>query len=115
MEPETALEEQPPAKPVVMPVERGAKLPLMLTLIGLVVWFGFQTLHLAFERSNLTAVRSSQEAAIEESQKLRAQFESLISKTTELANKGHAGAKMVLDELQKRAMPAAKPEAKATK
>jgi hypothetical protein len=115
MESETVLEEQPPAEPVVMPVERGAKLPLMLTLSGLVIWFGFQTLHLAFERSNLNAVRTSQEAAIEESQKLRAQFESLINKTTELANKGHAGAKMVLDELQKRAMPAAKPEAKATK
>ena len=115
MEPETVLEEQPPVEPVVMPVERGAKLPLMLTLIGLVIWFGFQTLHLAFERSNLNAVRSSQESAIDESQKLRAQFESLINKTTELANKGHAGAKMILDELQKRAMPAANPESKPSK
>jgi hypothetical protein len=115
MESETVFEEQPPVEPVVMPVERGAKLPLMLTLIGLVLWFGFQTLHLAFERSNLNAVRSSQESAIDESQKLRAQFESLINKTTELANKGHAGAKMILDELQKRAMPAANPESKPSK
>jgi hypothetical protein len=39
---------------------------------------------------------------MQEAQKLRAQFESLISKTSDLANKGHSGAKLVMDELQKR-------------
>jgi hypothetical protein len=47
---------------------------------------------------------------MQEAQKLRTQFESLISKTSELANKGHAGAKLVMEELQKRGM-GAQPEA----
>jgi hypothetical protein len=95
---------------VTPPVERGANLPLMILLIALVLWFGFQTLQLASERANLGEARGHQEAAMQEAQKLRTQFESLISKTSELANKGHAGAKLVMEELQKRGM-AAQPEA----
>ena len=92
------------------PVERGANLPLIILLIALVLWFGFQTLQLANERANLGEARGHQEAAMQEAQKLRTQFESLINKTSELANKGHAGAKLVMEELQKRGM-AAQPEA----
>jgi hypothetical protein len=91
-------------------VERGANLPLIILLIALVLWFGFQTLQLASERANLGEARGHQEAAMQEAQKLRTQFESLINKTSELANKGHAGAKLVMEELQKRGM-AAQPEA----
>lgn len=91
---------------VATPVERGANLPLTILLIALVVWFGFQTLQLATERANLSDARGHQEAAMQEAQKLRTQFESLVSKLSELANKGHAGAKLVIDELQKRGMTA---------
>jgi hypothetical protein len=90
-------------------IERGANLPLTILLIALVLWFGFQTVQLATERANLGEARGHQEAAMQEAQKLRTQFESLISKTSELANKGHAGAKLVMEELQKRGM-AARPE-----
>ena len=95
---------------VTRPVEGGANLPLIILLIALVLWFGFQTLQLASERANLGEARGHQEAAMQEAQKLRTQFESLINKTSELANKGHAGAKLVMEELQKRGM-AAQPEA----
>jgi hypothetical protein len=91
---------------VASPVERGANLPLTILLIALVLWFGFQTLQLASERANLNEARGHQEAAMQEAQKLRTQFESLISKLSDLANKGHAGAKLVMDELQKRGMTA---------
>jgi hypothetical protein len=91
---------------VAPPVERSANLPLTILLIALVVWFGFQTLQLASERANLREAQGHQEAAIQEAQKLRTQFESLISKLSELANKGHAGAKLVIDELQKRGVTA---------
>jgi hypothetical protein len=101
------IEEQ---EPVASPAEREANLPLTILLIALVLWFGFQTLQLATERVNLGEARGHQEAAMQEAQKLRTQFESLISKTSELANKGHAGAKLVMEELQKRGM-AAQPEA----
>ena len=91
---------------VTPPAERGANLPLTILLIALVLWFGFQTVQLAIERANLGEARGHQEAAMQEAQKLRTQFESLISKTSELANKGHAGAKLVMEELQKRGMAA---------
>jgi hypothetical protein len=90
---------------VAAPAERGSNLPLVILLIALVLWFGFQTLQLANERANLDEARGHQEAAMQEAEKLRGQFESVISKTSELANKGHAGAKLVMDELQKRGMP----------
>ncbi|HUC99058.1 MAG TPA: hypothetical protein VMR88_11280 [Candidatus Polarisedimenticolaceae bacterium] len=95
---------------VAPPAERGANLPLIILLIALLLWFGFQTLQLATERANLGEARGHQEAAMQEAQKLRTQFESLISKTSELDNRGHAGAKLVMEELQKRGM-AARPEA----
>lgn len=88
------------------PAERGANLPLTILLIALVLWFGFQTVQLASERANLGEARGHQEAAMQEAQKLRTQFEALITKTSELANKGHAGAKLVMEELQKRGMAA---------
>ncbi|HEX7227179.1 MAG TPA: hypothetical protein VF353_05330 [Candidatus Binatia bacterium] len=91
---------------VAPPAERGANLPLTILLIALVLWFGFQTVQLASERANLGEARGHQEAAMQEAQKLRTQFESLINKTGELANKGHAGAKLVMEELQKRGMTA---------
>jgi hypothetical protein len=91
-------------EPVAPPVERGTNLPLTILLSALVLWFGFQTLQVATERANLGEARGHQEAAMQEAQKLRTQFESLISKTSELANKGHAGAKLVMEELQKRGM-----------
>lgn len=84
------------------PVEKGSSAPLVILLIALTIWFGFQALQLATERTNLGDARGHQEAAMQEAQKLRAQFESLISKTSDLANKGHSGAKLVMDELQKR-------------
>jgi hypothetical protein len=91
-------------EPIALPAERGANLPLTIVLVALVLWFGFQTVQLASERTNLGEARGHQEAAMQEAQKLRTQFESLISKTSELANKGHAGAKLVMEELQKRGM-----------
>ena len=107
MEPET--NELPEREIVVPPVERGANLPLTILLIALVLWFGFQTLQLASERANLNEARAHQEAAMQEAQKLRTQFESLVTKLSELGNKGHAGARLVMDELQKRGI-AAQPE-----
>jgi hypothetical protein len=93
-------------EPVAPPVERGTNLPLTILLSALVLWFGFQTLQLATERANLGEARGHQEAAMQEAKKLRTQFESLISKTSELAHKGPAGAKLVMEELQKRGMGA---------
>jgi hypothetical protein len=90
-----------------------SNLPLVITLIALLVFFGFETLQLFSERNNLRLVKGNQEGAIQESQKIQQQFKMILTKTSELADKGHAGAKLVVDELQKRGLeftPEAKPE-----
>jgi len=88
------------------PAERRASsLPLVLTIVSLLVWFGFQTLQLVLERSHLSSLKGNLEAAMQESQKMRAQLETLITKTAELANRGNANAKAVVKELEERGIP----------
>jgi hypothetical protein len=113
-EPESeVVEGRPPA-----PRERGQNLPFVLTLVALLAWHGFQTLQLLRERTQLSLAKESQDAAMQESQKVQSQFQTLLTKTSELASQGHAGAKMVMEELQKRGLGAAPaatpvPEAKS--
>jgi len=88
---------------------------IIITLIALLLWFGFQSVHLWRERSNLSAVKANQEGAIQESEKIRLQFQGLMTKTSELANQGHVGAKLIIEELQKRGIgvpPGVKPAEK---
>ena len=88
---------------------------VIITLAALLLWFGFQSVQLWRERGNLSAVKASQETALQESEKIRLQFQGLMTKTSELANQGHAGAKLIVDELQKRGIgvsPPAKPAEK---
>jgi len=107
-ETETSAESRPVAK-------TDSHLAVSITLVALLLWFGFQLLQQVRERSNLSAVKANQEGAIQESEKIRLQFQGLMTKTVELANQGHAGARMVVDELQKRGIgvpPPAKPAEK---
>lgn len=84
---------------------RPSRLPLILTIASLLVWFGFQTVQLVVERGNLNLVKGNLEAPVQESQKVRAQLEAVINKTAELAKQGNANAKMVIEELEKRGIP----------
>lgn len=84
---------------------RPSRLPLILTIASLLVWFGFQTVQLVVERGNLRLVKGNLEAPVQESQKVRAQLEALINKTSELAKQGNANAKTVIEELEKRGIP----------
>src|SRR5262245_20793332 len=107
------------------PAESGkpvSNLPFIITLIALLLYFAFQTLSLLGERSNLAFVKSNQEGALQEAQKMQAQFKLLVSKTGELADQGHAGAKMIMEGLQRQGVgftpessAPVKPEVKATK
>jgi len=89
-------DEREPAQPA------GSNLPSIVTLAALTIYFGFQTYQGLTERVNLTAVKSNQDAAIQEAQKVQAQFKTLVTKTGQLADQGHAGAKLVMEELLKR-------------
>ena len=103
---EDANEVEPADTPVVV-AKSPLTLPFILTLAALTIYFGFQTLQFLYERNNFVMVKSSQEAAIQEAQKIQAQFKMLVGKTSELADKGHAGAKMVMEELLKRGVSSA--------
>ena len=91
------------------PVSRYSNLPLIITLVALLTYFGFQTFSLLVERGNLGQVKASQEAALQEAQKIQSQFRTLVTKTGELAEKGHSGAKMVMEGLQRQGMGMAGP------
>lgn len=98
-----------------------SSIALTVTIVCLILWFGFQTFQLLRDRGNLGFVKANQESAMQESEKVQVQFKTLLSKIAELANQGHAGAKMVIDELQKRGVgfapketPAEKPASKTT-
>lgn len=99
----------------VVPTERNnLQLAFLLTLLALLIWHGAQTVQLLRERTSLSLAKESQDAALQESQKVQSQFQTLVTKTAELAAKGHPGAKMVIDELQKRGVGlAAGPETKS--
>ena len=77
--------------------------------LPLIIYFGFQTVSLLAERSNLGLIKGSQETALQEAQKTQAQFRTIVTKTGELADKGHGGAKMVMEGLQRQGMGMAGP------
>ena len=95
------------------PAPTQSSLPLVITLVALLTYFGFQTFSLLGERGNLGQMKTSQENALQEAQKIQSQFRTLVTKTGELADKGHVGAKMVMEGLQRQGMGMAGPVAKA--
>jgi hypothetical protein len=74
-------------------------------MVSVLIWFAFQTVQLIFDRSNLSAVKANFESAMQESQKMQSQLQSLVSKTVELAQQGNPAAKAAVEELEKRGMP----------
>ncbi len=94
-----------------VPDASALKAPFIITLAALLLYFVFQTLQMVVERGNLAMVKANQESAIQEAQKIQAQFKTLISKTSDLAQQGHAGAKMIMEGLQSQGLSVA-PETK---
>ncbi|HEV8720841.1 MAG TPA: hypothetical protein VGW77_09410 [Candidatus Binatia bacterium] len=95
-------------------VRPASNLPFIITLVALLLYFGFQTLQLFVERGNLSMMKSSQDSALQEAQKVQEQFKNLVSKTNQLADQGHAGARMVMEGLQRQGFGAPPvPESKA--
>ena len=97
-----------------MVVSPASNMPFIVTLVALLLYFGFQTLQLFVERGNLSVMKSSQDSALQEAQKVQEQFKNLVSKTNQLAEQGHAGARMVMEGLQRQGLGAPPPpESKA--
>jgi len=87
-----------------VPAASHSNLPLVITLVALLTYFGFQSFALLGQRGNLGQVKTSQENELQEAQKIQSQFRTLVTKTGELADKGHAGAKMIMEGLQRQGM-----------
>ena len=88
------------------PIEKPASiLPLILTMVALFIWFAFQAFQMFVERSSLSALKGNYESAVQESQKMQGQLQSLISKTVELAQQGNPAAKAAVEELEKKGIP----------
>jgi hypothetical protein len=104
--------DQAPDETLDPPESRPARewnLPFAITLAALLIYFGFQTLQLVAQRGELSAVKNSQQEALQASQKVQDQFKTTMTKLDELAKQGHAGAKMVLDDLHNTGGAEAKP------
>ena len=101
------IEETDSDEPPLAAAPAPSNLPLIITLVALLIYFAFQTVQLLIERNNLSMVRSNQEATLQEAQKVQSQFKTLLTKTNELAEKGHAGARMVMEGLQRQGLGAA--------
>jgi hypothetical protein len=81
------------------------RLPLILMMISLLIWFGFQTVQFVLERKSLVSATGNLREAMQESQKVRAQLEALITKTAEFARQGNPSAKRAVEELEQKGIP----------
>lgn len=118
-EPLEENEEEAEAEAVAEQTGRSS-IALTIALVSLILWFGFQAFQFVKERSDLRLLKGNQEMAMQESEKILAQFQTLVTQIAGLAKQGHAGAKMVMDELQKTGVrvapderPTEKPESKS--
>jgi hypothetical protein len=76
--------------------------PMLLTLLALIVWFGFQTLELWTERQNYRSAVERQAVRIERLQPMQSAFDTLTDDTARLAAAGNPNARLLLDALKKR-------------
>lgn len=74
--------------------------PLFGIAITLLVMTAFQLVQLSMERSNIVAVKNNQNAAVIESEKVRAQFDSLVKGTVKLAANGNLNAAQIVRQLE---------------
>ena len=77
-------------------------LPLLILALAVLLWSGFQCYQLVSERQSLLAAYTNQQRAFDESGKLRSSLDALARETAILADRGNAGARLIVDELRKR-------------
>jgi hypothetical protein len=75
-------------------------LPVALLAVAFLAAIGFQTLELVRDRSNLSSVYAGQEAAVEQTLKLRNSVDAFAGDTAKLAQAGDPQAKQVIDALR---------------
>jgi hypothetical protein len=81
---------------------RSPFIPALLLALAVLGWTCYQTFQLVTGRNNLTAGIAAQDPQMEQSKKVRAALESIITRTANLAKSGNANATVIVDELRKR-------------
>ena len=75
-------------------------LPVALLAVAFLAAIGVQTLELVRDRSNLSSVYAGQEAAVQQTLKLRDSVDAFAGDTAKLAQAGDPQAKQVVDTLR---------------
>lgn len=76
------------------------ELPVALIVAAFFLITAFQTERLVQEHNSLVALRSQQDTALLQTERIRTRFQMLASGTAKLADSGNANAKAVLSQLQ---------------
>jgi hypothetical protein len=80
----------------------GVFLPLLLVIVAQLVWFGFQTVQLVLERSQVEALHTNQAPVFQNAQRMRRQLDNLASGTQRLADSGNPNAQAITMGLRQR-------------
>ena len=75
-------------------------LPVLLLLLSVLAWNGFQLFQFLGQRSNLVEARAAQTAPLKQAATVRASLDSLARKTGRLAKAGNVNARQVSDALR---------------
>jgi hypothetical protein len=89
-------------------------LPLLLLALAGVSWAGFQCYQLINEKQAMATVFTNQTRPFDDAGKLRNSLDALARETAQLASKGNASAKLIVDQLARRGVtinPNASPSA----
>lgn len=84
-----------------MTTRLAGNIALVLVVISMLLLVLFQTIEVVQARANLTELRDMQEAPLQETMKVKRQFEALSSGVAELAAGGDANARSVIDEMRR--------------
>ncbi|HTS94169.1 MAG TPA: hypothetical protein VMG55_19310 [Stellaceae bacterium] len=91
------MQNQPPSAP-----QRTLQLPLLIAIAAFVLWQAFQMAENVQARVSLNAARDGQSGPLTESENIRRQFNSIVSRTLDLSRQGDADAKAIIDAFAKR-------------
>lgn len=95
----------------------GVFVPVLVLVLAVVTWFGFQATQLVAERKNLVALSASQDAVYRKAQQMRQQLDAIAAGTARLAAQGNQSAQAIVDALRARRItvnpnPASPPQQK---
>lgn len=79
-----------------------AFVPVLLGLMALTLWLGWQTSVLMSDRDALNAAHAGQQQTVDNASKLRASLDGLAADTQRLAEAGNGSAALLVAELKKR-------------